>query len=360
MLCLSIWGYNDFDWVFLPATNRGGGLLCVWSRESSSLNECIYGRKFLCVKGFFEDCELIITNFYGSSSLAEKRAQWSDLVALKSASNVPRWCIFGDFNLVRFPEERRGINSNTEPYRRDMEEFNLFINTMELFDLPMGGKRFTWFRSNGQAVSRLDKALVSSDWLGIWPHNCQQVLRRDILYHCPVILSSSLVIWGPKPFRVLNCLLQDPKLKSFVEEEWPKLKFQGWGAFILKEKLKALKVLLKRGNLDVFGDVNKHKMEIVIKMEGLDKKAEEGNLTEDESKARKLLQADFWKINKLNESRLFQKSKARWIKERDANTKYFHTVINWKRRKNVLLGLNVNGSWISGPLEVKQHVKAFF
>lgn len=51
--------------------------------------------------------------------------------------------------------------------RTKIEEFNLFIDNtklMELMDIPLNGRIFTWFRPNGQSMSRLDSFLISHDW----------------------------------------------------------------------------------------------------------------------------------------------------------------------------------------------------
>jgi len=42
-----------------------------------------------------------------------------------------------------------------------------------LFELPVVGKLFTWFKSNGSAKSRLDRVLVSEEWMESWPM-CKQ------------------------------------------------------------------------------------------------------------------------------------------------------------------------------------------
>ena len=47
--------------------------------------------------------------------------------------------------------------------KRNIEEFNSFIESMKLMDIPMIGRKFTWYRSNGIAKSRLDRALVSQE-----------------------------------------------------------------------------------------------------------------------------------------------------------------------------------------------------
>ena len=41
-----------------------------------------------------------------------------------------------------------------------MKDFNEFIEKMELFDIPMVGRRYTWYRTNGRQ---------NKDWIG---HYC--------------------------------------------------------------------------------------------------------------------------------------------------------------------------------------------
>ena len=51
-----------------------------------------------------------------------------------------------------------------------MEELNSFINKMELIDTPLVGMKFTWVRAGGNAMSRIDRILVSMEWLQFWPN----------------------------------------------------------------------------------------------------------------------------------------------------------------------------------------------
>lgn len=48
------------------------------------------------------------------------------------------------------------------------------------------------------------------------------------------------------------------------------------------------------------------------------------------------------------ESLLRQKTKSKWLKEGDANTKYFHVSINWKRRNNQLKALLIDAACMGG------------
>ena len=47
----------------------------------------------------------------------------------------------------------------------EINEFNFFIQEMKIEDIPMVGRRFTWYKSNSHCKSRLDRCLVSKSWL---------------------------------------------------------------------------------------------------------------------------------------------------------------------------------------------------
>ena len=48
------------------------------------------------------------------------------------------------------------------------------------------------------------------------------------------------------------------------------------------------------------------------------------------------------------------------LKEGDKNSRYFHTIVKWRRMKNSISGLLVNGKWEKDPRVVKENVKCFF
>lgn len=55
-----------------------------------------------------------------------------------------------------------------------------------------------------------------------------------------------------------------------MKEVWKDLVVQGWGAFVLKEKFKGVKVALKKWNVEVFGFMNTKLRQIEINLNELD------------------------------------------------------------------------------------------
>lgn len=108
-----------------------------------------------------------------------KRQLWNQLIDLKNSFYHDLWCATGDFNDVRSSMERRGSGAESQQHRSESSDFNGFIDGMELLDIPILGRKFTWVRPNGQQMSRLDRFWLSPEWLNRWPDHVQDVLKRD-------------------------------------------------------------------------------------------------------------------------------------------------------------------------------------
>lgn len=61
------------------------------------------------------------------------------------------------------------------------------------------------YKADGSTMSRLDRFLLSEEWLNEWPELSQWGLKRSVSDHCAVILKERDINWGPKPFRMMKC-----------------------------------------------------------------------------------------------------------------------------------------------------------
>ncbi|CAJ2631177.1 unnamed protein product [Trifolium pratense] len=236
----------------------------------------------------------------------------------------------------------------------EINNFKQFVDDMEVVDVPVLGKKISWFSHDGLSMSRLDRFLLTDGFIGKSGITGQWIGDRDISDHCPVWTLCSQNNWGPKPFRVVNGWLEHPDFKEFVSYN-----VQGKKAFVLKEKLKLLKESLKIWNKEVFGilDLNIEKtVKDINDFEGL----LENNDGDFDYLKREGLNKDFWNQLNYKDNLLKQKSRTKWLKEGDSNSRFFHQSIKGRRRRNQLVALRDGDHWVQGVDEIKKFVKHFF
>ncbi|GLU19133.1 hypothetical protein SLE2022_353980 [Rubroshorea leprosula] len=237
-----LWDSDNFQWVTQSANGTSGGILIIWNASVFKKISSFQGAGFLGIQGTWgeENTPCYLVNIYSPCDLVAKRSLWENLSNTIS-SHKGNWCIAGDFNAIRSLQERKGGTS----VRREIREFNDFIEMNGLVDLPMIGRKFSWYRPNGHYMSRLDRFLFSEEWLVKWTDLKQWGLPRSLSDHCPILVRDEARNWGPKPFRFYNVWLQDPAFREMVENQWNNSDTRGWGGFVLKEKFKRLKSSVK-------------------------------------------------------------------------------------------------------------------
>ncbi|MCI30911.1 endonuclease/exonuclease/phosphatase family protein, partial [Trifolium medium] len=71
-------------------------------------------------------------------------------------------------------------------------------------ELGWSGRKFTWYRGDGVAMSRLDRFLITEEWSLSFPNCIQTALPRTLSDHCPITLCIDEQNWGPRPLRMLK------------------------------------------------------------------------------------------------------------------------------------------------------------
>lgn len=106
------------------------------------------------------------------------------------------------------------------------------------------------------------------------------------------------------------------------------------GGHVLKNKIKALKQKIKTWNKDKFGDTFSRFKKIEEDLNKLEEESADRQLDDNERIPRKKLQQELWEAVQTHESLLQQKARSRWIQEGDCISRYFHLLINSRRRSN--------------------------
>jgi hypothetical protein len=93
-----------------------------------------------------------------------------------------------------------------------------------------------------------------------------------------------------------------------------------------------------------------------IRLSELDEKGEDGGLLEDEIEELRGITHDIHLLSRVSTSISWQQSRMHWLKDGDANSKYFHTIISSRRRRNAIVSLMVNGELVEGVQPIRKVV----
>ncbi|KAL5569671.1 hypothetical protein UlMin_026246, partial [Ulmus minor] len=316
----SLWKARNRSWVALSSVGSSGGIVIIWDVRGVRVKDSLVGRFTVSIEVEEGDRSWWFTGVYGPNDYRERREFWEELYGLHTICG-PRWCLGGDFNVVRYCHEKSPPSRRT----RSVRLFDELIRELELRDLALHNASFTWSNFREEAVkSRLDRFLFTEEW-GVGKNDIRQETgSRTCSDHMPIILDTSPVSWGPTPFRFENMWLEHSGFRQECEQWWRGIEVEGWESYKIMEKLRALKDKIQVWNKEVFGDTRIIKKEVVEKIAGLDKKEEMAQLDVGERELRLSLRNQLEELVFKEAVAWRQKMKFRWIKEWDYNSAMFH------------------------------------
>ena len=136
-----------------------------------------------------------------------------------------RWCVEGDFNVVRRMSEKFNSLSNT----RSMREFDSLIGELDLVNPNLNNARLTWSNCREYLICyRLDRFLFTNEWAVVYLCFKEEVEARVISDHSLVVLDTSTPRWGLRPFRFENTWLEHKHFSRDFEKWWKDVMVAGW------------------------------------------------------------------------------------------------------------------------------------
>ncbi|XP_071739460.1 uncharacterized protein [Rutidosis leptorrhynchoides] len=308
----SMWGNYNFDYACSLSRGRSGG---VWKDV---------------------DGPFFMVNVYAPQDHDSKVALWSNLVAF-IANHAGTFLVFGDFNSVRVESERSGSSFSSD----DADFFNSFLEEANLFDLPQGGRAFTYMNTPGTKFSKLDRFLLSQESVNRISDINVTVLDRKCSDHNPVLLSIKKVDYGPIPFKFFKSWLSKNGIDDKIASTWI-----AHASDPLHVTLKTLKNVLKPWIKQVMMSEQSELKIISSKITDIDLRLDRGIATPSERQRQERL--DLLKerdeISILHDMDVYQKARIKWDLEGDENSKFFHSLINQQRRTQAINGVLQDGT----------------
>ncbi|XP_026451752.1 uncharacterized protein LOC113352097 [Papaver somniferum] len=275
-------------------------------RQCWGTTPCIFTISISC-RSLEDNFRWVLIGVYGPCHVNEKKTFRTELDTLHGYWNGNILCFGGAFNEIRYMVERRGCRRASI----SMKLFNDPCNELDLVELPLSNGKFTWSRTPNKK-SKIDRFLFTPDWEDHFPNIIFKRLARPFSDHFPIELCSSNPDWGTAG----DCFAK---------------------------KLNALKEKLKVWNKDVFGSIDRVIDAALTKVKELDDLDDGRGLTEVEEDMLVTAKVEFEMAHRRQFIMLRKKSRIRYFRDGDRNTKHFQRVVKGHRAFNNINNLRING-----------------
>jgi hypothetical protein len=347
-------------WHWTEPHGRSGGILLGVNLDVMDVGSIDDGDFFLKfgLKDRRSDFKWVLVAVYGAAQPEFKESFLTELVRSCSSENL-HLCIGGDFNIIRNSSEK----NNDRFEERWSFLFNAVIDSLDLREIEMPGRKFTWANSRRvPTYERLDRVLVSMEWEQKFPLATVEALSREISDHTPLLLSLGGKVKHKKqqPFKFeLGWLLKDGFFEV-VSEVWKKERRGTSLMQIWQNKIRKLRQFLRGWAKNMNGAYKKEKKELLRKAEELDKKAESQLLSQREWDLKQSVHERLTQVLREEEVKWFQRAKTTNILKGDNNTKYFQMVANGKRSKTRIFRLEQEEGMVEGEEQLKSYISNYY
>ncbi|XP_041020448.1 uncharacterized protein LOC121262091 [Juglans microcarpa x Juglans regia] len=250
---------------------------------------------------------ILVSFVYAKCSQVNRRGLWRELAEVQVVEQP--WVVVGDFNIIRNDSDR--IGGNPQPLA-SMEEFNDCLDQCGLIDLSSRGNHMSWcngHEGSSRSWAKLDRTVINNAYTTQFLYAHLEYLKRKTSDHCPMVVHFDRPhsSYGPSPFRFQNMRYSHDGFLAYVEEALNRPDL-ATGLLKLAIRLKRTKLALRAWNKNTFGKVEDVEADYLVTK----------------------IELECWEQREA--TRPSQIAKKTWLTEGDQNTRFFHSVIN-KRRK---------------------------
>lgn len=236
----------------------------------------------------------------------------------------------GDFNLIAQASDKSNNNIN----RRGKAAFRGFINELQLKDLYLQGRRYTWSNDQARATMvKLDRILFNDSWDAAFPGSLLQALSSEISDHCPLLLTCDAPFRPARQFRFENYWVKMEKFELVVQHAWHQPVTTSDPLARIHQKLQRTAKELKAWSSEFSNNITLKGAIISEIIARLDAAMDKRELTPEERSFRAALKMQRLGLAALERSIWRQRSRVQEIKEGHASLRFFISKASARRRK---------------------------
>jgi hypothetical protein len=250
------------------------------------------------------------------------------------------WAIAGDFNLIL-----AACDKNTPVVdRRSMGMFRRCVNDLELREVPLLGRRFTWSNERvSPTLVKLDRWFASVEWNELYPEASLSAVSSSLSDHCPILLTTVVQSFVGRRFRFERFWLKLPGFAEVVKDLWMEVDAD---APLPADPLRRLEFKLRRASRGLqswsqrkvgsIRDLILVANEVVSRLDV----AQEGRpLSMGECELRRGLKLKVLGLASMERTIVRQRARVAGIAEGDASSKFFRIMASARRSHNYISAL---------------------
>lgn len=203
-MCNTLWGSCPHGFSFKSSVGASGGLLTMWDSEEVDISYSSFDHVLAVGSSFLHFGEdFVLFNVYAPCDVPSQSLLRKNLSSRLANYVGHLVCVCGGFNVVRGTKEWR--NAGIMHRATGVSSFKKFIDGNDLIDLPLIGRRFTWYLDDDHSMCHINRFLLSESWCLRWPNCLQAAQLCGLSNHCAIILFTDEPNLGPCHFCMLKC-----------------------------------------------------------------------------------------------------------------------------------------------------------
>lgn len=359
----AIVGPAHFSWQWLPASGRSGGILVGAREDTFDVISSDVGDHFVSMVLLQKNCSKTweVINVYGPADHSLAHLFLAELEAKINSSNLPI-VVGGDFNLIRGPEDK----NNTIIHWPRAIAFNDFINHSALRELPRSGARFTWTnRQFPPTRCVLDRVLINCGWDGLFPRASLFADSNIGSDHTPLVVDSGESnARPPSRFHFESSWLEVDGFLPMVNAKWLSLISTPARSFgpldDWRRCSRLLRQFLKGWSANHHADSRRALTYLTNQIRSLDSTADSSGLDSAGWQHRYNLEASLTALHSQEAAYWKRRGRLNWTLYGDAPSAYFMALANGRRRRCLISRLLIEGSLVSDPSIISDHIYSFY
>ncbi|XP_056692011.1 uncharacterized protein [Spinacia oleracea] len=195
--------------------------------------------------------------------------------------------------------------------------------------------------------------MINHAWNTQFPNTEVCFKNEGYFDHCPgIIFVYPHLAVGKKPFKFFPMWQDAPQYKDIVQQAW-NMTVHGTPMYQVVQKLKNVKIALKKLNKEGFGDIEAMEAKTAHALQVLQDELHLNPADIEVANKEKQAQQEYLVAHKAMLSFLAHKAKSMWLKEGDENTAMFHRSIRKRQIQNTILSIkDMHGNWTTDPGQV--------